>query len=216
MHSFPRRGREGALREGFAITFWLLGMNCAASCRGAEGKRERGRSCRFPFTSRGIEKGEREKSCEGKGPWKTTARLTEVAESVGPRFGEFFPCCCASAYHLCLTVPAKFSQPEFHLFGKICISGRNWKVLRREDHRKGEVGSKRFRRAVRWKNWNTYSMEDESKYLVKNFHLTWRRARVSWGCRRGRRWRCGRRPSRRRAARCPAPATRCSRTPNYT
>ena len=40
MHSFPRREKEGALREGLAITFWLLGMNCAASCRRAEGKRE--------------------------------------------------------------------------------------------------------------------------------------------------------------------------------
>ena len=39
INAFISQERDGALRKGLAITFWLLGMNCAASCRRAEGER---------------------------------------------------------------------------------------------------------------------------------------------------------------------------------
>ena len=132
MHSFPKRGKERALREGLAITFWLLGMNCAASCRRAEGKRRE--AVDFLSLRGGLKRVREKRAGAGRGLEKPLLTLQRLPKEWVPGLVNFFH---AVAYHLCLSLSAKFSQPGANLFGQTCISGRNWKTgLKREDHRK--------------------------------------------------------------------------------
>ena len=90
---FPGEGRKGALREGLAITFWLLGMNCAASCRREE---RRGEAVDF-LSLRGGLKRVKEKRAAQEGALKNHCspyRGCQKCGPQGPRFGEFFPCYC--------------------------------------------------------------------------------------------------------------------------
>ena len=54
------------MREGLAITFWLLGMNCAASCRGAEGKR-RGEAVDFLSLRGGLKRVKEKRAAKARG-----------------------------------------------------------------------------------------------------------------------------------------------------